>query len=128
MGKCLEECMGLVMALKSVKFTVIITFDITVDGRTAVYARVTELLANNGYVKESPSGKKFPENVYYGVVERSIEFDDEGNVTVGELKSATDTISERVVELLEEIFDFNDVQSKILVHVARKVTSTTLVK
>lgn len=45
------------MALKSVKFTVIITFDITVDGRTAVYARVTELLANNGYVKESPSGK-----------------------------------------------------------------------
>ncbi|MEQ9886211.1 hypothetical protein [Pectobacterium zantedeschiae] len=116
------------MALKETKFTVLITFDITVDGRTEVYSKVTKQLADNGFTKESPSGVELPENVYYGVIARPVEFDDEGHVSVGELKSASDSISARVIELLEQIFDINDVQNKMLVHVGRKSTSTTVIK
>lgn len=118
--------MGFNVTLKNVKFTVLITFDITVDGRTEVYAAVTKLLSEHGFEKESPSGVELPENVYYGFVQKSVEFKDSGIVSVDELKAATSSISQRVVELLEEIFDFQDVKNKILVHVARKATSTTI--
>lgn len=116
------------MALKEVEFTVLITFDITVDGRTDVYAEVTKHLADSGFAKESPSGATFPENIYYGVKKRPVEFDDEGNTTVGELKAATESINSRVVEILDLIFESADVQNKILVHVGRKATSTTVMK
>ena len=117
--------MGFNVTLKNVQFTVLITFDITVDGRTGVYAEVTELLSDKGFKKESPSGEEFPENVYYGVVQRYVEFKDSGAVSVDELKIASSNICDQVVELLGEIFDFQDVKNKILVHVARKTTSTT---
>lgn len=116
------------MGLQEVKFSIVITFDITVDGRSNVYSEVTKLLEESGFSKETVGGVPFPQNIYLGVISRPIEVEDGGTFLASNLKAATKAISERIVELLEKIFDIKDVQNKIFVHVSRKDTSTTLVK
>lgn len=116
------------MALKDVKFDIVITFDITVDGRSNIYSEVTKLLSDKGFSKETVEGIPFPQNIYLGVTSRQVEAEDSGTIMVSKLKAATKAISELISELLEEIFDIKDVQNKIFVHVSRKDTSTTLVE
>ncbi|WP_210456358.1 hypothetical protein [Pantoea ananatis] len=116
------------MALQDVKFDIVITFDITVDGRSSIYSQVTELLSDKGFSKETVEGIPFPQNIYLGVTSKKVEVEDSGTLLVSNLKAATKAISERISELLEEIFDTKDVQNKIFVHVSRKETSTTLVE
>ena len=116
------------MGLQDVKFTIVITFDITVDGRSNVYSEVTKLLDDAGFIKETVGGIPFPQNIYLGVTSKQVQSEESGNFLVSNLKAATNAISERIVELLEKIFDTKDVQNKIFVHVSRKETSTTLVK
>lgn len=116
------------MELKDVKFTVIITFDITVGQRTGIYSEVSQLLQDSGFKKESNSGRSFPENIYYGVTSRQVEVGEDNNIRVNNLKAASTSINERVVELLSNFFDFKDVDNKIFVHISRYDTSSTLLK
>ncbi|HDS4387418.1 TPA: hypothetical protein QH079_002305 [Enterobacter roggenkampii] len=115
------------METVSVNFRVVITFDITVGNRSGMYKKVSDLLADNGFEKESPSGEDFPENVYSGITKRDVQRSD-GVFSAESLKGATEKICNRVAELLTEFFEQNDLESKIFVHASRLYTSTTLLK
>lgn len=113
------------MELRDVKFSVIITFDITVGERKDIYSAVSELLANNGFAKESYSGNSLPENIYHGVLSKKVEVDESDHFTVKDLNAASASINKRVVELLEQFFDSENVPNNIFVHVSRQATSST---
>lgn len=115
------------MTQKKIKFSVIITFDITVGQRTDIYAEVSKLLEDSGFSKESFEGVPFPENIYLGVVQKPVEIGENNLVMVSELHEASKSISGEVMALLEKIFDIKNVDNKIFIHVSRHGTSATIV-
>lgn len=113
------------MALKDVKFAVVITFDIKAKGDSGNYTEVSEFLESKGIKKESSSGKPFPENIYFGVVLEKVETDEDNLALVRDLKAASNKVRQQIYDYLDSYFDFKNVPHQIFIHVSRYSTSST---
>lgn len=113
------------MALNDVKFAVVITFDIKAKGNSGTYKEVSEYLEKKGFVKEKSSGDPFPENIYFGAVNRKVETSEDNMILVRDLKAASSQIRQEVYELLDDYFDFKRVSHKLFIHVSRFESSST---
>ncbi|EGT0672429.1 hypothetical protein JAF85_003200 [Citrobacter werkmanii] len=115
------------METVNVKFRVVITFDITVGQRTGMYKKVSDLLGENGFEKQSPSGEDLPENVYTGVTSRGVQRNN-GVFSATSLKNASTNICNQIVKLLADFFNQSDIDSTIFVHASRLDTSSTVLE
>lgn len=115
------------MALVDMKFSVVVTFDITANGKTDVYRQVSEMLAEHGFVKESNQGHVFPENVYLGYKSHKVEEDDNCYKS-GSIKEASKEIANEIKDLMVSFFKEHKVKNEILIHVGRSYTSTAILK
>lgn len=115
------------MALVNMKFSVVITFDITVNGKSDVYRKVSEMLEKHGFAKESNQGHVFPDNVYLGYKKHEVE-EGENYYKSSSIKEASENISNEIKDLLVVFFNGQQVKNEILIHVGRAYTSTTILK
>ncbi|MFV4757751.1 hypothetical protein ACNJN1_24470 [Citrobacter freundii] len=115
------------MALVDMKFSVVVTFDITVNGKSDVYRKVSDMLEEHGFTKESKQGHVFPDNVYLGYKKHEVE-EDENYYKSASIKKASVNISNEIKDLLVVFFKGQQVKNEILIHVGRADTSTTILK
>ena len=115
------------MALVDMKFSVVVTFDITANGKSDVYRKVSDMLAEHGFAKESEQGHVFPDNVYLGYKVHKVVDDDVYYKSVS-IKEASRDISIEIKDLMVVFFKEHKVKNEILIHVGRAYTSTTILK
>lgn len=115
------------MALVDMKFSIVVTFDITVNGKTDVYRQVSEMLAEHGFVKESNQGHVFPENVYLGYKSHKVE-EEENCYKSASIKKASNEIASEIKNLMVSVFKEHKVKNEVLIHVGRSYTSTAILK
>ncbi|NBJ36906.1 hypothetical protein GE191_24955 [Serratia fonticola] len=113
------------MGMVNEAFRVVITFDITVNGQNSIYSQITDILGENGFEKETESGKDFPENIYTGLTVGKIEKRSDGSFSTPELQKVSSEICDNVIKLIANFFSQKRIKHKIFVHVSRAASSAT---
>ncbi|WP_454889399.1 hypothetical protein [Serratia quinivorans] len=98
---------------KDTSFAVLITFDSNVK-----HSEITSFLGEKGINKSSLSNYDVPNNIYTGVVRKSVTTNSSGDFTSAILKDMSDNIAKKFREMLKKFFDENDLDGKIYVLVS----------